>query len=186
VRVAYRPDTGRFKLDLPVGHEGLYFLSAVKGESFYTTTAYSGVIAKGSGSGSEFDLAVNEAKRAGKVLDDPVAALKSKEANERGFAAGMLIIQARSNRFGSAKTEPIDAEISKLILKSLADVEDWKGSTPFNQFGGPLQLFLRLGVTEKDGWNQPKDFAEIPAVAAKWLKENAETYRIQRFVPDAK
>ena len=46
----------------------------------------------------------------------------------------------------------------------------------------PQALFYQLG--NKPGWTQPGDFREVPAAAKKWLKENAGTYRIERFVTE--
>ena len=46
----------------------------------------------------------------------------------------------------------------------------------------PQTMFYRLGVTAADGWTQPKDFKQFPEAAKKWLTDNADKYRIQRFV----
>ena len=45
-------------------------------------------------------------------------------------------------------------------------------------------MFFRLGLTPKDGWTQPKDFNQTADEAKKWLKNNADKYRIERFVAD--
>ena len=58
---------------------------------------------------------------------DPMASLKSKDANERVLTAGMLIYRyrdCRKNPNGKAKEEPIDAAQSKLILTAIAE-GDW-------------------------------------------------------------
>ena len=46
----------------------------------------------------------------------------------------------------------------------------------------PQLLFLQLGLEAKDGWEQPKELNAVPAAAKQWLKENAGTYRVKRFV----
>jgi hypothetical protein len=48
----------------------------------------------------------------------------------------------------------------------------------------PQGAFLRLGLTEKDGWTMSKDATAVNDAAKKWLKDNAETYRVQKFVLD--
>ena len=50
----------------------------------------------------------------------------------------------------------------------------------------PQNYFFRLGLTEKEGWKQPQDAAAIPDAAKKWLKDNAEKYRIERYVAEKK
>ena len=50
---------------------------------------------------------------------------------------------------------------------------------------GPA-LFLWLGLTEADGWTEPRSPKEYPAAAQAWLRANAATYRIQRYVPEEK
>ena len=56
----------------------------------------------------------------------------------------------------------------------------------FNRYTGPQQVFFRLGLTEKDGWTPPKDYKQFPEAASRWLKDHADTYRIQRFVAEEK
>jgi hypothetical protein len=84
---------------------------------------------------------------------------------------------------GPPKTEPIDATESKLILQTLADW-DWKQRDPNAWQMTPQNLFLRLGLTEKDGWKQPGDFQQLPEAARQWLRDNFGKYRIQRYVWD--
>jgi hypothetical protein len=97
------------------------------------------------------------------------------------------------------KTEPIDAEQSKLIMKALAEA-NW-----FPKYGpatiSPKLLFMAMGVTEADGYKPPpktindlgpglgetKEYArKVTLAAQKWVKENRTKYRIKRFVEDMK
>jgi hypothetical protein len=48
---------------------------------------------------------------------------------------------------------------------------------------GPLRLFYRLGLTEKDGWRRPGAAKEVPEAARAWLRAHAATYRIRRYAP---
>ena len=50
----------------------------------------------------------------------------------------------------------------------------------------PQNLFFRLGLTPQDGWNPPEDPKKLPEMAKKWLRDNSDSYRIQRFVAGKK
>jgi hypothetical protein len=76
--------------------------------------------------------------------------------------------------------ELINAKESPLILQALADA-DW--SRPGSSGGlSPRVAFLRLGLTEKDGWRAPAEAGHLPAAAKSWLREHAASHRNQRFV----
>jgi hypothetical protein len=170
---------------LALGQEALLFLSKLPDADFFVLPAYFSVIDKKS-PGFANDLA--EARKAARLLADPKASLDSKDADERLLTAGLLIYHYRNPRPGAPpRTEPIDAAQSKLILQTLADA-DWKAAPrpgPQNQLN-PQILFYRLGLQPRDGWNPPRDAREIPEAARKWLRENADTFRIERFVPAGK
>lgn len=181
VRVGFFPQRNpRFPhLNLTVGQEACFFLSKPAGATFYTTPMYFDVIDKKSP-----DNAL--VRRCGKLIADTKAGLASKEQEDRLLTVAMLVARYRVPPPGSTnppKLEPIDAAESKLILQTLAEM-DWSKSVP-NLRVEPASLFLRLGVTAKDGFTQPKDFKELPDAAKKWLKDNADKYRIQRFVAEA-
>src|SRR5260370_18177629 len=125
--------------------------------------------------------AVPQAKMAVKIGNNPAAALKSKDNEERFFAADMLIDKYRPFIGGpQTKNEAIDAAESKLILSALVDA-DWKQGQGFNQFN-PYNLFIRLGP--KEGWIQPQTgkIEDIHNPAKEWLRKNAHTYRIHRLI----
>jgi hypothetical protein len=186
-----RPPRPLPQLMLATGQEGCFFLSKHPEESFYVPQQYFDVLDK---KNPNFEKEVAQVKRCAKLLADPDASLKSKDADDRLLTAVMLITRYRTSRTPNAKTEAIGAEQSKLILEALADA-DWTKTNDPNLRGGPQQYFLRLGVTEKDGWKMPMridpktgrtlvDYQGIPAAAKKWCKDNAGTYRIQRFVAE--
>jgi hypothetical protein len=167
---------------LVLDQEAMLFLVKHPEADFYVMPAYFSVIDK---KGPNFANDLAEVRKAARMLADPKAGLESKNADERLLTAGLLISRYRTPRVGGPpKTEPIDAAQSKLILQTLADA-DWKAA-PRPGIGlntmTPQALFFRLGLQPKDGWTQPKDFKELPAAAQKWLKDNADTYRIERFV----
>ena len=118
------------------------------------------------------------------LLANPEKGLQAKESDERFITAAMLILQYRTSQFipkADAKEEPIPAKQSRLILQALAEA-NWE--KPMEDLGyemRPESLFSRLNLTPKDGWNQ----AVTSDAAKKWLKENAERYRIKRFLAES-
>jgi hypothetical protein len=178
----FRSGGGRAVVYSP-GQEGLFFLTKHADESFYVAPMYFSFTGK---QNANYAKELELTKRCVKLLDDPLTGLKSKEAEDRLLTAAMLISRYRQYRPGDGnppKTEAIPADESKLILNVLAE-SDWTAKA-----GGPLGyltpqgLFNQLGATDKDGWVLPKAPPAVQIDAArKWLKEHADTYRIQRFV----
>jgi hypothetical protein len=173
------------QFNLVLDQEACLFLVKHPTEDFYIGVNYYDVLDKKAG---DFDKSLDEVKRCVKLLADPITSLKGQNAADRLLTAAMLIVRCRTSRPGKTKTEALDAEESKLILQTLADA-DWNSKPgPGPAFLGfqmtPQAVFFRLGLTPQDGWTQPKDAKEIPASAKQWLKDNAEKYRIQRFLED--
>ncbi|MBY0523076.1 MAG: hypothetical protein K2R98_06740 [Gemmataceae bacterium] len=166
-----------------VGQEACWFLTKHIDGDFYTIGAYFNVIGKKDN--ANFQKEVDLVKRCAKLLNEPAAGLKSKDPEDRLLTAGMLIIKYRTPRqfANNPKSEAIDAEQSKLILEALASA-DWTKRDPITQ-ASPYMYFNRLGLTDKDGWMQPKD-GNVAAAAQKWIKDNAGKYRVQRYMADAK
>jgi hypothetical protein len=155
---------------------------------FYTAQNYFDATVKKDN--PNFDKELDEVKRCTKLLADPMASLKAKEADDRTLTAEMLVARYRLVNTGGAapKTEDVGAEESKLILQTLADA-DWDVKPAPGRIGmqmNPLQSFFQLGLTEKDGWKQPQDGKELQDAAKKWLKDNAATYRVQKVVAEKK
>lgn len=122
-------------------------------------------------------------REAGKCLESPNETLKSQEPRERLLTAAVLVSRYREPV--GTKTEPIDAEQSKLLLRALRDADWGKEDKPFRLH--PLPVFKLLGVTEKDGLNLPKDPKDITGArlaTENWLIDNHAKYRITKFVPD--
>jgi hypothetical protein len=164
---------------LDQGEEYLLFLSPNEGGKFVSPVNYFDVVPK---KGGEFAGAVKEARAAATLLADPMAGLKAKDAKTRFETAGLLVMKYRYTRNGQAKQEAIPAEESKLILGAIADA-DWKAQArrPFEIT--PISAFQQLQLTPADGWTQPRNFQEFPAAARAWLKKNAGSYRLKKFVP---
>ncbi len=172
----------QFKLVLD--QEACLFLVKHPTEDFYVGVHYYDVINKTGD--ANFVKSMDEVRRAAKLLADPAAGFKSKEADDHFLTAAILIMRYRTRRVGGPdKTELIDAGQSKQILGALAEA-DWapKVGGPFGFRLTPQSVFYRLGLTPKDGWTQPKDYKQTADEAKKWLKDNADKYRIERFVAD--
>jgi hypothetical protein len=185
--VGFRPLFQQTQLDK--GDEVVLFLQKHPDGNFYHAPNMGDAVKKGA---MTYAKEVEEARKTAGLLADPKAGLTSTEQADRFVTAAMLINRYRTQktqvRFGmEPKTEAIDAEESKLILTALAEA-DWVArpgpgaqAAPFML--QPLNLFTRLGVGPKDGWVPPRDGAFVQA-AQKWVKDNASTYRIKKFVAE--
>ncbi|MBL8797349.1 MAG: hypothetical protein JNM56_25835 [Planctomycetia bacterium] len=175
-----------YPVNLAVGQEFCLILQPHHKETFFVAPRSYEAIRKQNNANFDKEAALIE--RCFKLLENPDASLKSKDAEDRLLTAGMLLTRykmtGRGVRAGepAQKTEPIDATQNKLILEALASA-DWTKRDPA-AFISPAQVFGYLQLTDKDGWKQPQNFNEMPAAAQKWLKDHAATHRIQRFVPE--
>jgi hypothetical protein len=186
VRLAYVPIPPNVAinpapLQPTVGMEGVFFLTHNADAGFYTAQGGLQFLAKNS---PTFEKDVTLLKRCVKLLEDPNASLKSKEAEDRFLTAAILVARYRMKKVPTAETELVDAEQSKLILQALAGA-DWTPPMDFTHLS-PLMVFGKLPLTEKEGWTQPKDPKTYPTAAQQWVKEHAGTYRIPRFVAEKK
>jgi hypothetical protein len=188
VRVAYlpqqpgqvgRPPIRRYPtVDLKVDQEACLMLR--REGDLYVAPAYYDVLSKEGNPG--FAKEVELVRKSAKLLTDPKAGLEAKEAQDRFLTAAMLVTRYRTQKPGAQqpKQEQIDAAESKLILKALAEA-DWMKADPQLFRMTPQAVFYQLGLTPADGW-QPQPNANVVEQAKKWLKDNAETYRIKKFV----
>jgi hypothetical protein len=176
---------------LSENEEVCLFLTKHFDADFYTMPTINNAIKKANN--DNFDKDVAEAKKCGKLLADSMTSLKSKQAEERFQTAAMLIERYRTQKppfVNPPKQEPIDAVESKLILEALRDA-DWTppkpptGPLPRVQQLTPWTTFLRLALTPDDNWTPPTDGKYLEAAQA-WLKDNAGTYRIKKFVAEEK
>jgi hypothetical protein len=181
IRPGIRPVT------LTEDEEACLFLTKHHEGDFYIMPAYYDAVKKANN--TNYEKEVDETKKAAKLIADPMASLKSKDAEERFQTAAMLIERYRTPKLSTtpAKQEPIDAAESKLILEALRDT-DWTPPKPMPgrlQVLTPINSFFRLGLTKDDNWTPPTNgkFAEA---AQAWLKDNAGTYRIKKFVAETK
>jgi hypothetical protein len=177
---------GRFpQVNLNKDQEGCFLLRPHFEETFLTLPAYDYILNKKDNPNYEKEM--ETIKKCAKLLADTDAGLKAKGADDRFQTAGMLLIRYRTPLGGNPKEEKIDAKESKLILQGLAD-GDWSKGFSATELT-PMMVFGRLALTDKDGW-KPGPFQnyekEFPEAAKKWLKDNADSYAIKRFVEDTK
>jgi hypothetical protein len=171
------------KIQLAADQQGCFFLRKHPDESFYVVQEPYEFLEREQL--KDFGKEVALVKKCAELLNDPNAALESKDVNDRILSAAMLIFRYRTPVVVYAKepmTEPIDAKQSKRILTILAEA-DWTEKTLPSALS-PLSLFLYLSLTEQDGWRAPEDPTALADAARAWLRKNAATYRIQRFVAE--
>jgi hypothetical protein len=183
IRLAFQPLPPGVAVSPPpfqptMGLEGCLFLTKLPDADVYTVAGALPFVPKQS---PTFEKDVALLKRCIKLMENPNDSLKAKEAEDRFLTAAMLLAKYRSRRTQNDKSEPIDAEQSKLILQALAGA-DWTPPTDYTQLSPQMVLF-RLPLTEKEGWTPPKEPKALGTYAQQWLKEHAGTYRIERFVP---
>jgi hypothetical protein len=169
-------------VNLAPGQDGIFYLTRHPTESFYVVPAFYSFT---SSQAPNYAEELKGARKAVKLLQDPMAGLKSKDAKDRLLTAELLLGQYRTPKGGPVKTAPISAEESKLILSALLDADWTPRPVPFGQTT-PQMLFYQLGATDKDGWRPPQNVRnpqEINNAMRAWLREHRDTFRIQRFVP---
>ncbi len=167
---------------LEKGQEVILFLQPHFSEPFLLVNSVNDLI---DSKAPTYKADLEQVKKTAKILTDPMAALKSKEAADRYLSAALLVMQYRNVPFNPenkpAKQEEVSAEESKLILEGLA-----AGDFNAPRVGRldplqPQQIFYTL-EPNKPGWIQPQDFTQVPAAMKKWLTDNAGTFRVKKFV----
>jgi hypothetical protein len=180
----------RQPIALTEGLEGCFLLNKHHDGDFYVLAQWGQPVDK---KAADFNTQLETVKKVVKIFDDPTSALKAKDVAERQFAAAVLLQKYRMYPqyvVGEPKQQEISAELSKLIMQTIGE-GDW---TKFEQKDGiplgPQNLFGMLAIQPgKDGFNPPmfkpgqQDFAKVYAdYVTKWIKDNAENYRIKRYV----
>ena len=102
---------GRGGVNLVVDQEYVLFLNPHADAPFYVVDGFAGAIAKKDN--PNFDKDMDEVKRLAKLVADPMAALKGKNADDRTTTAEMLVARYRTPR-------PMSANACKISLLSSA------------------------------------------------------------------
>ena len=173
--------------DLKEGQEFLFFLvKHPEGGGFYVMPSMSPPVET---KGDEAKKEVEGVKKVTTVLADPAKALKAEKAEDRYFAATVMVAKYRTYpEFvrGEVDQVPIPADESKQLLAALTE-GDW---SQFDRTGpNGMQAFSSLGLTDKDGWKFPMIPANadankvMQAAFAKWLDGPGKDYQIKKIVP---
>ncbi len=170
---------GRRGPAVEVGQEGLFMISKHSDGKFYQAPNYGYFVPMIQ---KDFDKEVKTAKQVVAIMADAKTALQSKDADERLLAASIQISMYRTQKAPFPnREEPISAEESKLILNAIASAK-W-GPVRFGDTN-PQQLFFQLGVSQKDGFEQPRKITspdDMRNAIQGWIRNHAD-YRIKRFV----
>jgi hypothetical protein len=173
------------RVQLALGQEGCFFLTKHPGEDFYVAQAAYEFLDQSKT--KDYAKKLAEIRHCAELLRDPDAGLRSKTRADRLLTAAMLIFRFRTARFvytGKPTTAPIDAAQSRHILAALAEAEWKEDDAPLEL--SPFSLFMRLDLTSEEGWTPPPSVPAQIVAAKKWLRENGDTYRIQKYVPEDK
>lgn len=159
------------------GDTAMFFLKRHPSAAFFKLQPYSDVIYKDKN--TQWTKQLAEAEKATKALQNISENLQSKDPATRYMTAAMMVIRYRTPPQSQFEQKSIDAKESQLILEALASA-DWKARQPY--YFNASTVFYRLNLTKNDGWQPPKDYKQFEAEAKKWLKSNAKTYRIKKYV----
>lgn len=184
------PRRGPLTPELKEGQEFLFFLAKHPETGLYVMPPMSPPVAA---QGEEYKKELEDVKKVLAVLADPMKSLKQGKAEERYFAAATLLAKYRTYpdfAQGEVDQVPIGAEESKLILKGLSE-GDW---TKFDRsLPNGMQAFYSLGLSEQDGWKQPRpqpvrpgqppvNFNKVIKDAyVQWLAGPGKDYQIKRM-----
>jgi hypothetical protein len=171
---------------MPVGYEGCVFLNLNPEEPIHVMASdiYDYPIPKENNPG--FTQQIEQYRRMGRLLRDPIAALESKNDEDRYLTVALLLSRQRPQRMGRLLSpqgpEPLDGRTSKLILKTLAEIDWNRNGADFRLT--PVRLFNMLGATPADGWRNdlPRTQQEHVVAARQWLKDHQDTFRIKTLV----
>ncbi|MCI0705526.1 MAG: hypothetical protein L0241_31080 [Planctomycetia bacterium] len=184
------PGRGFAVINLTEGQEGLYFLSKHHTGEFYTIHPMLAPLdPKADGYKAQAELVT----KATTVLADPMKALKAAKADDRFFAAMVLVAKYRSGSLTGVEMETVKlaADESKLILKALAE-GNWKPDPMNPNAPNPFMAFGQLGLTAKDGFKAPQvkpgeDYlTKMKEAYTTWLAGPGKDYQINKLVPKKK
>lgn len=185
---------GRTAVALTVGQEGCFFLNPHHEADFYVMT-YGGPTDK---KDENFTKKVDDIKKTAKIINDPVAALKSKELDDRFQAAYVMLLRYQMNRSGKATSrEPIPEDENKLILGVMAELP-WQPtdmtltetnpvprgrSTLWNMIQQDVVGFKQPVFPAQKAGDPPIDYNKIwDEATTSYLKDNKEKIKIKGFL----
>jgi hypothetical protein len=162
------------------GRQGIFFLSRRSPGEVYVPTDHPIFTDKGD---PVYEEELKRCKRLVRLLADPKASLRSKDSADRRATAAMLLWRYTVDRYGTNKTELIDAEESKLILGVLAESE-W-ARTAKDPDEAPMHILYGWARPTLDaGSDAPRHSLSVDDFdpLREWVQKNREKYRIKRYV----
>jgi hypothetical protein len=184
------PGRGGFQpVNITKDMEALFFLRKHHSADFYTVEP---IMAPTDTKDEGYKAQLELVKKGAGVIADPTKALKAERADDRLFAAALLVTKYRSYPDNAPEVEnvKIGADESKLILKAIAE-GDWKkdqdGVSPH-----PYQAFSMLGLNETSGFKFPQvkpgeDFiTKAKDTYTAWLAGPGKDYQITKLVAKPK
>ncbi|VTR98069.1 unnamed protein product [Gemmata massiliana] len=174
-------------INLTEGQEGLFYLTKHHSGDFYTISP---MMPPTDAKAEDYKAQIEQVKKGLAVLADPVKALKSEKADDRAFAAHVLVNKYRAYPEGGGEVEDakVPAEESQLVLKAIA-AGNWKPDPNAKDAINFYQAFGMLGLNDdQDGWKYPmakpgEDFTDKTKEAfVKWLDGPGKSYQINKFV----
>ncbi|MCS6866105.1 MAG: hypothetical protein RMJ56_04780, partial [Gemmataceae bacterium] len=182
-----RPGRGGLPpVNIAEGVEGLFYLTKHHSGSFYIINP---IMAPTEAKAENYKKELELAKKGAAALADPIKALKSTQADDRLFAATVLINKYRTYPEAAQEVEnvKIPVEESQLLLRAIAE-GNWKTDTIDPNAPNAFMAFSLLGLNEKDGWRYPmvkpgEDFVEKTKEAfTQWLADAGKNYQITKIV----
>jgi hypothetical protein len=144
-----------------------------------------------------FAKEVDRLKRYARATNDPVAALKAKDLDER-FEAAQIILQSYLTPRGSNVREPVPEEENKLLVALLTELpwvpKDGNRVRPDGRLVPHREVlwyrinpgefgFKRPEVPKRIPGDPPTDMNKLMDEATtRFLKENADKIKLKRFV----
>lgn len=185
-----RPGRGGYApVNLTKDMEALFYLKKHHSADFYTVEP---IMAPTDTKDEGYKAQLETVKKGAAVIADPTKALKAEKADDRLFAAALLVTKYRSYPENAPEVEnvKIGADESKLILKAIAE-GDWKkdqdGVSPH-----PYQAFSMLGLNQTSGFKFPQvkpgeDFiTKAKETYTEWLAGAGKDYQITKIVAKPK
>jgi len=181
------PRSGSLQVALTAGQEGCFFLEPLPGSDFYIVSGSGPPLNK---KDETFEKDMKAVQSVVKAIDNPVAALKSKELDDRFRAAQAILQRYQSARGTRPSREPVPEEENKLLLGILTELP-WLPKEPPKGPGEvvPNRSALWHAINwSEHGFRQPKntpgvDFNKVMDDATSaFLKENAGKIKLKRLV----
>jgi len=182
---------GALAVALTAGMEGCFFVDPLPGADFYVVSGQGPPLNK---KDETYDKELKAVQAVVKAIDDPVAALKAKELEDRFRAAHAILLRYQTAKAGSARVsrEPAPEEENKLILGILAELpwlpKDGNTVGPGGEVA-PSRSALWYAVNWNEyGFKPPKnapgaDYNQLMDQATTaFLKENADKIKLKRAV----